>query len=191
MCKCGRVQVSGGFWILLGWFALVNGSWLTIMVLLAAASHECGHLLVLHCQGVLVNSAYITVFGAEIEADMHRLSYGGTLLCLLAGVAVNALCAVALMWVDAPWATVFAGVHIALCVVNLLPVRPLDGGRGLEAVLRWRFGPMVSEQVTTWIERSVALVIGCGLVWLIWATGGSLWLAPGAVAFLMIAIQKS
>lgn len=47
---------------------------------------------------------------------------------MLAGPAVNLLCALVLGGAHA-W--VAAGAHLSLCLFNLLPVRPLDGGRAL------------------------------------------------------------
>lgn len=184
------VSVSTGFWIVLGWFALSNGLWLTAMILLAAISHELGHLLALHCQGILVNRVSITALGAEIDADMQRLSYGMTLVCLLSGVVVNFLCAVGFSRVEAPWATVLAGVHCALCILNLLPIRPLDGGQAMELVLRWLWNPGLSEMMARRVERMVAIGMSLVLVWLMVTTGGSLWLAPGAMAFLVLAFGK-
>ena len=55
------------------------------------------------------------------------------LAAVLAGPAVNLLCGLLLARGHA-W--VAAGAHLSLCLFNLLPVRPLDGGR--ESVLHIR-----------------------------------------------------
>lgn len=181
-----KSTVSIGFWILLGWFSLANGIALTVMILLAAMCHELGHLLAICWQGGKIYSVQVTVFGAEMDVDTTPMNYGGELFCLLAGVAVNAVCAAVFRQVS----PVFAGVHLSLCLLNTLPIRPLDGGRALALVLRWQFDPVVSEQVTTVVERCFAMVVGFGLAWLVWETGGSLWLIPAAVAFLGLSVMK-
>lgn len=186
MLQQRKNSVSVGFWILLGWFALANGIGLTVMILLAALSHEAGHLLAIYWQGGKLYSISITVFGAEMEVDTSGLGYGGELICVLAGVAVNGVCGLAF----GQMYPVFSGVHWSLCLLNLLPIRPLDGGRALALVLRWGFDPAISEQVTTMVERCFALALGVGLTWLVWETGGSLWLLPAAVAFLGLAVVK-
>ncbi|WP_409968663.1 hypothetical protein RFF05_01475 [Bengtsoniella intestinalis] len=186
MLQQRKISVSVGFWILLGWFALANGIGLTVMILLAALCHEVGHLLAICWQGGTLYSISVTVFGAEMEVDTSNLSYGSELTCVLAGVAVNGVCG----WAFGQVQPVFAGVHWSLCVLNLLPIRPLDGGRALALVLRWGFDPVISEWVTTVVERCVALILGVGLTWLVWETGGSLWLVPAAMAFLRLAVIK-
>lgn len=186
MLKQRKITISGGFWILLGWFALANGIWLTAMILLAATLHELGHLLAIYWQGGRLYRLDITVFGAEMTTDIHSVGYGGELLCLLAGVMVNGVCALVFCKV---W-PVFAGVHISLCLLNVLPIRPLDGGRALELLLRWRFNPIVSHQIASGVERSCGFLVGLGLVWLVWKTGGSLWLVPAATAFLGLAVKN-
>lgn len=184
MCKHRVVEISLGFWILLGWFALSNGVALTGLIVLAASSHELGHYLALRCQGVKVHRIAISVFGAEMEGDMHSLSYGGELACLLAGVTVN-LVGVLIFREKNP---VLAGVHGSLFLLNSLPIRPLDGGRALELVLRWRFDPIVSQWVAQFIGRIVAGLMAVALGYLVWKTGGALWLLPGVMAFFLLAV---
>mgnify|MGYP003095173162 CR=1 FL=1 len=121
-----RIRISGGFWLLAAWFTLVNGWQLLAVILSAAALHELGHLLVLRLLGARVRELRVSVFGAELMTSAARLSYPGEIAAVLAGPAVNLLCALVLGGAHA-W--VAAGAHLSLCLFNLLPVRPLDGGR--------------------------------------------------------------
>ena len=123
-----RIRISGGFWLLAAWFTLVNGWQLLAVILSAAALHELGHLLVLRLLGARVRELRVSVFGAELVTSAARLSYPGEIAAVLAGPAVNLLCALGLGGAHA-W--VAAGAHLSLCLFNLLPVRPLDGGRAL------------------------------------------------------------
>ena len=123
-----RIRISGGFWLLAAWFTLVNGWQLLAVILSAAALHELGHLLVLRLLGARVRELRVSVFGAELMTSAARLSYPGEIAAVLAGPAVNLLCALVLGGAHA-W--VAAGAHLSLCLFNLLPVRPLDGGRAL------------------------------------------------------------
>ena len=82
------MQVSGGFWLLLGWFLYANGWQLLAAVLAAAVLHESGHWLALRLMGARVASVEISVFGAEMRT-VGRLSYGGELLAVLAGPAAG------------------------------------------------------------------------------------------------------
>ena len=51
-----KMQVSGGFWLLLGWFLYANGWQLLAAVLAAAVLHESGHWMALRLMGARVAS---------------------------------------------------------------------------------------------------------------------------------------
>ena len=178
---CEGVRVSGGFWLLAAWFTLVNGWRLLAVILSAALLHELGHLLVLGLLGGRVTGLRVSVFGAELTTDAARLSYPGEIAAVLAGPAVNLLCGLALAGLRA-W--VAAGAHLSLCLFNLLPVRPLDGGRALALAVSALAGPAAGEGAARWAGALTALTLGALSLWLMGRTGGSLWLLPAAAGLL-------
>ena len=182
-----RVFVSGGFVLLTAWFALVNGWQLLAVILSAALLHELGHLLVLGLLGGRVTGLRVSVFGAELTTDAARLSYPGEIAAVLAGPAVNLLCGLALAVLRA-W--VAAGAHLSLCLFNLLPVRPLDGGRALYLLIAALAGPAAGERWARWAGAVTALSLGALAVWLVVRTGGSLWLLPAAAGLLLTAVRE-
>ena len=185
---CEGVRVSGGFWLLAAWFTLVNGWRLLAVILSAALLHELGHLLVLGLLGGRVTGLRVSVFGAELTTDAARLSYPGEIAAVLAGPAVNLLCGLALAGLRA-W--VAAGAHLSLCLFNLLPVRPLDGGRALYLLIAALSGPAAGER---WARRAgalTALSLGGLAVWLVVCTGGSLWLLPAAAGLLAAGVREA
>ena len=77
-----------------------------------------------------------------------------------------------------------AGAHLSLCLFNLLPVRPLDGGRALALGVSALAGPAAGEGAARWAGALTALTLGALSLWLMGRTGGSLWLLPAAAGLL-------
>lgn len=182
-----EVRVSVGACLLVGWFAAVNGWALTALVLSAAALHELGHLTALKLLGGRVTALRLSVFGAEMRVDGAGLSYGKELAAVLAGPLTNLLAGLVLAWCGCPAA---AGAHLVLCAFNLLPVRPLDGGRALYLAAAWLAGPSTAERIACWAGGTTALALGGLVLWLIGRTGGSLWLLPAAFGLLAAALRE-
>lgn len=153
------------------------------MILAAAAIHELGHLGMLYLLGAKILRMRVGILGAVLETDCRNLSYGRELAVVLAGPAMNLLCA-CLLSRFVPEQETFIGIHLVLGGFNLLPIRPLDGGRGLELFLAWVFGPFAGEAAARWIGTAAALILAVFLGWLMGSTGGSLWLFPAMVGLL-------
>lgn len=177
-----KIRVSGGFVLLAAWFALVNGWEPLVTVLGAAAVHELGHWLLLRLLGAEVRSFRLGVLGAAMETDSGRLSYGGELAAVLAGPAANLLAALALTALGGSRWPAAVGASLVLCVFNLLPIRPLDGGRALYLLASWTGGPEAGEAAVRWAGGAAAAALAAALGYVMWRTGGSLWLLPALLA---------
>lgn len=189
MCHLRKpeVRVSVGACLLVGWFAMVNGWRMAGLVLSAAALHELGHYMMLRLLGDRVAALRISVFGAVMTADGAALSYGREMAAVLAGPAVNLLAGLVLARLGYPTA---AGAHLVLCAFNLLPVRPLDGGRAMYLLVSWVAGPAAGETVCRWLGGCIALSLATALVWLVVRSGGSLWLLPAAGGLAATAFRE-
>ena len=185
-----RLQVSGGFWLVTAWFGLANGWRLLWIILGAAAIHELGHFLTLRCLGAALVRLRLGVLGAVMDTDRRRLSYGGELLCVLAGPGANLLCALLLSAAGRGRWEAEAGANLVLCMFNLLPLRPLDGGRALHLTVSWLAGPAVGECAARWVGAATGILMGTATVWVMGRTGGSLWLLPTAVAAYFLAVRE-
>ena len=69
-----------------------------------------------------------------------------------------------------------------LCAFNLLPVRPLDGGRALYLLASWTAGPAAGETAVRWAGGVTAAALAALSAWVMLRTGGSLWLLPTLLA---------
>ena len=201
--KVRRVRVSGGFWVILALAAVISPAMVVAAILSASVLHEAGHLAAMRRFGVRVETLRLTALGAELSAPaLARLSYGRELIVTLAGVGVNLICAVPLALLgerlhDERW-FLFAGAHLLLAAFNLLPIRPLDGGRALYLIAAFFFGPMVGDAAAAIAGMLTALAL-CALgahvslglrsgylfafaaLWLLCEAAGQLGLAKGVV----------
>ena len=138
------LHVSWSFWLLILLAAIVSPLTIVLSILLAAALHECGHLLALRAFHVPIEGLRLSAFGAVLHArGAQRLSYGRELVVTLAGCGMNLVCGVLTAWFSLHYVWVegfvFAGAHILLCAFNLLPIPPLDGFHVLnDLILRGR-----------------------------------------------------
>ena len=110
---------------------------------------------------------------------------------MLAGPGANLLCAALLTALGGTRWAVFTGANLVLCAFNLLPVRPLDGGRALELLCTWAAGPAAGEQAARWAGAAAALCLSAALAWVMVRTGGSLWLLPPAAGLLALSVREA
>ena len=181
------VQISPGFCLLTAWFAACCGWRPLALVLGASAVHEAGHLLALRLWGAKVSRLRVGICGAVLDTDSQRLSYGRELACVLAGPAANLLLAAVS---SAMGAVTLCGVNLTLCALNLLPVRPLDGGRALELAVSWGLGPSAGEAAARLCGAVCATAITALLGAFLWHSGGNLWLLPAAGGFARAAFRE-
>ena len=184
------VQISSGFCLLAAWFGAANG-WKTLgMVLGAALLHEMGHLIALRLLGGRVSAVRIGALGAVMEMDSGKLSYTRELLVVLAGPGMNLLCAGLGLWLgNGKWLTAI-GAHLTLGAFNLLPVRPLDGGRALHLLACWLSGPVAGERICRVFGTVTGAALAGFLCVCMWCSGGSLWLLPAAAAAAGLSLRE-
>ena len=140
--------------------------------------------MVLRLLGAEVTGFRLSALGAVLETDSGRLSYGRELAAVLAGPAGNLLAALALTAAARGRWPAAVGANLVLCAFNLLPIRPLDGGRALYLLTSWLAGPAVGETAARWAGTVTAAVLAALIGGVIWKTGGSLWLLPALGAGL-------
>ena len=114
------------------------------------------------------------------------------LLAALAGALANIFWALALLGAAERFPACYAwgGAHLVLAAFNLLPVRPLDGGRALTLAVSWAAGPRAGELAAAAVSGCAALAAAWGVTWVMVRTGGSLWLLPAAAGFAACAWRE-
>ena len=153
-----QVAVSPVLLAALGLFLLWDRTGLGGQMVLAAALHELGHLLVMAAWGEAPAELSFHCFGVRItRAGGRLLPWGREALLYAAGPAVNLLFAAAAWGWGRPGT---AAVHLVLGVFNLLPAGALDGGRLLALLLDRRLSPGASRRA----QRVLCALTAAGLL---------------------------
>lgn len=154
----------------------------TIVLLLSLLLHEWMHVLMARACGIQVSEVELFPFGG-----VARLESWGTMTAAdecrvaIAGPAFNLLCAMALAFYDY-WYPLSAlpidwmiQCNASLCLMNLIPAFPLDGGRVLRALLAGRIGMTRATRI--------ASISGCVFA--------SLMIAGGTAAYFFLNVNPS
>lgn len=115
-------------------FLLLETSEFTVSLLAAAAAHEAGHLIAMIVSGNRPKSITVYPFGIDIASGHSLCSYRTDIFISAAGCAVNLLLS-AVFFAVLP---TFAQCCAVLFLLNILPVKSLDGGRIVECFLLLR-----------------------------------------------------
>ncbi len=134
----GRLEATGGFFLLLAWLNYLDRSFLVPMAVLSCGAHELGHVFAIHFLGGSIKRIRLTACGAEIILA-QPMGYWQEGVSALAGPGVNLL--LALVCCGCGRWTAFAGLNLALALFNLFPAGRLDGGRALHCTLALLAGP--------------------------------------------------
>ena len=121
--------------------------------LAAMTVHELAHAAVLLLLGGRIESVRLSF--AQVELRTGLLSDRTELWSTAAGPGINLLCG----WLFRRWMPAFAAVSLLLALFNLLPVRPLDGGRLLRTLLRMHWGAAGVNA-----SQTLGLLFGLGLL---------------------------
>jgi stage IV sporulation protein FB len=140
------------------------------------ALHELGHAAVAMRYGCGVQQILLLPIGGVAQLSHLPEQPRAEVAIALAGPAVSLGIGVAAMALAYPFHALGAegtavcfnaigAVNLMLCLFNLLPCFPMDGGRVLRAGLTPRIGRLRATFVATRIGRSLAIVLGLIGVW--------------------------
>lgn len=164
-------------------FLLLTDTPILLAALLPAALlHELAHYAVLRLCGVRTARFTLTGLGVSLYVpELHRLSYGAELLSAAAGPLMNLLLWVLLSLTGREELTLFAGAQMVLGVLNLLPVRPMDGGRILWLATAYLTEPYTADCVAAAVGLAASSALLALCLWLVLTTGSGLFLLLGAL----------
>ncbi len=127
---------------LIGIYFVATGKVFSFLVYTSCALiHELGHSMMAQKCGYKLVNVTLLPFGAVVSGDVSGMSYTDEIKVALSGPLVNlavSVVIVAVWWVFPevyPYTELAATAGLALCIINLLPAFPLDGGRVLLCTL--------------------------------------------------------
>jgi stage IV sporulation protein FB len=157
-----RLEVSGGFLLLVSVSGFLWGGGVLAAAVLAAAFHELGHLYLILGQGALPSRLRLDLSGACLFCAGRTPDRREELVRALAGPVSGLLLWAVLRASPAPLLQRMASLSLMLSLVNLLPASGLDGGRVLECILS-PLDALRSEALTAWLSflsAALALILG-------------------------------
>lgn len=176
----GKIRIRDSFWILLAALWCVDETNVLPLFLLAALTHELGHLLVLFLAGGQFRGLTLTCCGAVLVCVLPEGRYAKTAVCL-AGPAASFVLTF-LSELAGCWR--LAGASALLGLFNLLPLPPLDGGMALFHFADGRFLLLRKS-----LSVITILLLNGGGFWLA-VHGGGCWLLLLGSILTVLSIQN-
>ena len=161
-----------------------------LLTLFALSLHEAAHTAMAYAVGVRIASVELLPFGFAARTagkplrgwDELAVAAAGPLFSLVAGMG----CFAAYSSGIAPYPAVrlFSGVNTALCLLNLFPALPLDGGRMLSAAVGLFTPGRAAARFCGWLGV-IAGAAGAALS--LWKVAGpQKWLFAAVCALLLL-----
>lgn len=150
-----RLKIEYSFAVMWSVFYLLDEQNLFPHFVFAAVVHECGHYLALRLVGGQLRFMRLSAFGAEMRVWIPG-GYGKEIIVAAAGPAGNLLAAVLLAHAGLELG---AGACVLLGAINLLPAKPLDGGRILGFLFHLTPAAFWEEKATFIVSIATAALL--------------------------------
>lgn len=177
MKKRQKMKLGISFFSLLMLLSLIlTHSYLSLAAIVAAALHECGHIIAAKLCGIPLVDMKLGIFGATLTTNRALCSYVKEILLALAGPATNLLCLAlcSLLPIQCEAIELFCVASCGLAILNLLPIRELDGGRIVYCALASTFSPVLASRVVGALSFGIIFSLWTLSVYLILRLGASL-----------------
>lgn len=156
------IRISLPAALVIGGYILLYPTLSTLTTILAILIHESGHILMLMICREPIDGMRITPFGLIISRRQRICPPSVDLAVYLAGPLLGLTVALLFSGLSGSFWAQFSEYNFFFGLLNLLPIRSLDGGRAIGCLASVFFTDRVAEK----IERLLSLATLC-LLWLI------------------------
>ena len=135
------------------YYALIGKIFLFLTITISAVFHELGHAVFAKKNGYVLSSLTLMPYGASISCELEGVSNKDEILIALGGPIVSLVIAFLVTgswWFfpdSYPYTEIIYDANLTLFLVNLLPIKPLDGGRILSALISVAFGKKSGRKI--------------------------------------------
>ena len=163
--------------------SLFDGVKYPFMLVLAVLLHEAGHILAARLVKAPLTSLKCGIQGFSLSFDFSALSYGREFFILIAGSVSGLICAAAAYGFNRNF-VYFSVVSAVMAIVNLLPIRGLDGGEALACILDYFLLPEQSYRIAKAVSWIASLAFWMCVVWIQLRVHANLSLLAAALYFI-------
>lgn len=150
---------------------LVDETGIAVLGLLAGIMHECGHLIMVLITGYAPKRIAFEMTGIRMDQPQDGLSVGKETAVLLAGSLLNFTMAAVSFPIG--WEA-FGSVHLVLGILNLLPLKGLDGGK-LLVLFFSRFTDLYrAENIVFIIQIVMNILLSTYCIYMFWHQHGNI-----------------
>ncbi|QTD41589.1 site-2 protease family protein [Sporosarcina sp. Te-1] len=112
--------------------ALTGGLSLYALIFMSLLIHEAGHVIAAKWTGMHVRSCTLLPYGGELSIPKRHLYSKKARICVaLGGPFATALLLILVSFQSMPGSAELQRIQLAILLLNLLPILPLDGGQAL------------------------------------------------------------
>jgi Zn-dependent protease len=166
--------IAAVYWMRGGAAAAIDGVSFIVLLFACVVLHEFGHVFAARGYGIRTSDVTLLPIGGIASLERMPEKPAQEIVVALAGPAVNLVIAALLVGLlgarfdltemaqfeqaTATMAGRVAAANVVLCVFNLIPAFPMDGGRVLRALLAVRLGYTRATRVAASIGQALAFV---------------------------------
>lgn len=168
--RAGKVTVYPGFLLLFAVFYFFDPGWLIPAAAVSVTIHELGHIATLFIMGIPINAVNLSMTGIAIKIDGRLIGYRGEIIAALSGPCASIILSLGATYaaraVNCEFLYILSGMSAVHGIFNLLPIRPLDGGRAAQAILYSVFGRRYGERSLKLAESALIFLLTAAGFWL-------------------------